>query len=89
MLQSFTASNTHLIFFEPTAAPAPTQLQNQNRLVFIGPEGGFSPEELATFTQHQADGYRLGPLTLRAETMPAAALTLIQQATGWPNFSHR
>ncbi|MEC7969545.1 MAG: 16S rRNA (uracil(1498)-N(3))-methyltransferase, partial [Pseudomonadota bacterium] len=54
---------------------------------FVGPEGGYSPEELAAFARFKATGYRLGKLILRAETMPAAALTLIQQATGWRSAS--
>ncbi len=83
LLPELTESAAHLVFFDPTAVPAPSQLPLQNRVVFIGPEGGFSPEELAAFAHLEATGYRLGALILRAETMPAAALTLIQQATGW------
>jgi 16S rRNA (uracil1498-N3)-methyltransferase len=87
LLPKLTEVEAHLVFFDPTAVAAPTQLARQNRLVFIGPEGGFSSEELTTFTDNGADGYRLGSLTLRAETMPAAALTLVQQATGWPDLA--
>ena len=86
MLSELAASGAHLLFFDPKGDPAPNALPALNRVVFIGPEGGFGPEELNAFTQHNVDGYRLGPLTLRAETMPAAALTLIQHATGWPAY---
>ena len=84
MLTQLSQSESHLIFFDPQANPAPNQLAPQDRVVFIGPEGGFSPEELRAFADYQVEGYRLGTLTLRAETMPAAALTLIHQAAGWP-----
>lgn len=79
--------DTHLMYFDPAAVQAPTQLKPQNRVVFVGPEGGFSQEEVSAFNRYRVQGCRLGRLTLRAETMPAAALTLIQQATGWPNSS--
>jgi len=84
MLAQLSETANHLIFFDPQANPAPTQLAPQDRVIFIGPEGGFSPEELRAFADAKAEGYRLGRLTLRAETMPAAALALIHQATGWP-----
>jgi 16S rRNA (uracil1498-N3)-methyltransferase len=45
--------------------------------LFIGPEGGFSPEEIS---QAQAQGLipvSLGPRTLRAETAALAAVTLV------------
>jgi 16S rRNA (uracil1498-N3)-methyltransferase len=48
----------------------------------VGPEGGFSDEELA-LAQHQ--GFRrcrLGPRVLRAETAPLAALAAIQAVAG-------
>ncbi len=77
--------DTHLMYFDPAATQAPTQLKSQNRVIFVGPEGGFSEAEVSAFNRYQAQGCRLGQLTLRAETMPAAALTLIQQATGWPD----
>ena len=84
MLAQLSETANHIIFFDPQANPAPTQLAPQDRVIFIGPEGGFSPEELRAFADAKAEGYRLGTLTLRAETMPAAALALIHQATGWP-----
>ena len=84
MLAQLSETANHLIFFDPQANPAPTQLAPQDRVIFIGPEGGFSPEEFRAFADAKAEGYRLGTLTLRAETMPAAALALIHQATGWP-----
>lgn len=50
--------------------------------VLIGPEGGFTPEEVA---QAQAAGFRvvsLGPRRLKVATAVLAALTLVQYAWG-------
>ncbi len=48
----------------------------------VGPEGGLSPQELATL--HQADfaGLRLGPRILRTETAGLAALASLQALHG-------
>lgn len=46
-------------------------------LLLVGPEGGFSPDELAAASAHGAETVSLGPLTLRAETAALAALALI------------
>jgi len=54
------------------------QLQEkQPILLLVGPEGGFSPDELADASAHGAERLSLGPLTLRAETAALAALALI------------
>ena len=50
--------------------------------VFIGPEGDFSPEEVAFATQHGVHPVWLGRLTLRSETAAIVALTLLQRAAG-------
>ena len=42
----------------------------------IGPEGGWAPEEMALFTQHQWAHVTLGPRILRAETAAIAALAI-------------
>jgi 16S rRNA (uracil1498-N3)-methyltransferase len=42
----------------------------------IGPEGGWTPEELALFAQHQWQSVTLGPRILRAETATIAALAI-------------
>jgi 16S rRNA (uracil1498-N3)-methyltransferase len=49
--------------------------------IAIGPEGGWSPDELATIEQHASAIASLGPLILRAETAAiVAAGTMIQQS---------
>jgi 16S rRNA (uracil1498-N3)-methyltransferase len=42
----------------------------------IGPEGGWSPEEISLFTQHQWIHVTLGPRILRAETAAIAAIAI-------------
>ncbi len=53
--------------------PAPTQAQ----AVLVGPEGGFSPAEVALLQAHpQVQPLSLGPTILRADTAVVAALTI-------------
>lgn len=52
-------------------------------LVLVGPEGGWSAGELASFAARRAHGVSLGPRTLRAEAAPAVALTLLWATWGW------
>ncbi|MEO6805137.1 MAG: RsmE family RNA methyltransferase [Edaphobacter sp.] len=42
----------------------------------IGPEGGWAPEEISLFTQHQWQPVTLGPRILRAETAAIAAIAI-------------
>ncbi|MEN9579110.1 MAG: hypothetical protein RJA70_2119 [Pseudomonadota bacterium] len=48
--------------------------------LFIGPEGGFSPEEQRRFVQRGAQLVSLGPWVLRTELAATAALTLVVHA---------
>ena len=47
----------------------------------VGPEGGFSDEEL-TYASKKADIITLGPRTLRSETAPIVALSILQSKFG-------
>ncbi len=49
--------------------------------IFIGPEGGFSPEEVALAMDLGAKKTTLGPRILRTETAPIAALSAIMLLT--------
>jgi 16S rRNA (uracil1498-N3)-methyltransferase len=42
----------------------------------IGPEGGWTPEEMSLFTEHQWQPVTLGPRILRAETAAIAAIAI-------------
>ncbi len=46
--------------------------------ILIGPEGGFDPLEVALAHQHGFKSFYLGPLTLRTETAPVVAITMMQ-----------
>ena len=49
---------------------------NRQTALAIGPEGGWTPEEMALFTQHQWQHVTLGPRILRAETAAIAAIAI-------------
>jgi 16S rRNA (uracil1498-N3)-methyltransferase len=48
----------------------------------IGPEGGWTPEEMSLFTQHQWTHVTLGPRILRAETAAIAAIAIASTFLG-------
>lgn len=50
--------------------------------LLIGPEGGFTRAEISRARESGFLPKRLGPRTLRADTVPAAALTLVQYLWG-------
>ena len=50
----------------------------QSVTILIGPEGDFTPEEVALAQTHGARPVFLGPLTLRSETAAIAALAILQ-----------
>jgi len=56
---------------------AKSSLQETDTAIAIGPEGGWTPEEMALFTQHQWQPVTLGPRILRAETAAIAAIAII------------
>jgi 16S rRNA (uracil1498-N3)-methyltransferase len=50
--------------------------QETDTALAIGPEGGWTPEEMSLFTQHQWQPVTLGPRILRAETAAIAAIAI-------------
>ena len=48
----------------------------------IGPEGGWTPEEMSLFTQHNWTPVTLGPRILRAETAAIAAIAIAAARLG-------
>ncbi len=48
----------------------------------VGPEGGFTADEIRELTDAGFRGLRLGPRILRTETAPLAALAILQFAAG-------
>lgn len=72
------------IFFGATSHEAPPLLSLWQKIspikeaiMCIGPEGGFTEDEIAIFHRLQAHGVKLHPNILRTETAAIAALTLL------------
>jgi 16S rRNA (uracil1498-N3)-methyltransferase len=61
------------VLAESTQRPAPS---TQQLALAIGPEGGWTPEEMALFAEHHWTHVTLGPRILRAETAAIAALAI-------------
>jgi 16S rRNA (uracil1498-N3)-methyltransferase len=57
---------------EPSSAPNP----RITHAIAIGPEGGWTPEEISLFTEHNWQPVTLGPRILRAETAAIAAIAI-------------
>ncbi|WP_223789819.1 16S rRNA (uracil(1498)-N(3))-methyltransferase [Marinicella meishanensis] len=73
------------LFLEPNArhhlSQLPSDLQT-TQTVFIGPEGGFSPTELAAFDVAGYWGVQLGPRVLRTETVAPVILGALHSLFG-------
>jgi len=73
------------VYLDPTAKHClhnlPEHLQQQHTL-FIGPEGGFSPEELNAFESHNYFGIQLGQRVLRTETVAPVILSALHTLYG-------
>jgi len=50
--------------------------------LLVGPEGGFSEQEIVLAQHHGFSAHGLGPRILRTETAPVVALSLLQHAYG-------
>ncbi|MCE3046280.1 16S rRNA (uracil(1498)-N(3))-methyltransferase [Legionella sp. 16cNR16C] len=58
------------------------QCKDKEMYLFIGPEGGFSAEELDQLTKNHCAPLSLGPRVLRTETAAIAALSILQAVWG-------
>ena len=89
-LTSIAPHATALLAYEDLAqAPTPSRsiaqaLPTSTATIhlFIGPEGGFTPDEVAHAQQHGVQLVTLGPRILRAETAAIVAATLALAAMG-------
>ena len=83
-LRAAAACERILFCYEGGGEALRTILQEQPKsiAVFIGPEGGFAPEEVAAAEAAGAVRISLGTRILRTETAPLAALSVIMFATG-------
>lgn len=57
-------------------------LQSNSVSLLIGPEGGFSEDEIKYAGNNQVKKFSLGKRTLRAETAPIVAISLIHRISG-------
>ena len=67
---------------EPRPLKQALQTAGGRLFVFVGPEGGFAPEEAALAQSLGAKLLTLGPRILRTETAPLAALAAILYERG-------
>ena len=71
------------IIFEPTAVKTLSSLESKNTIrIIIGPEGGFTDNELATVEESNFSKVKLGPRILRAETAAISAISALQLLWG-------
>jgi 16S rRNA (uracil1498-N3)-methyltransferase len=83
-LQTETSGRRILLSETERAATLISALQTANQdgsdatshAIAVGPEGGWTPEEMAAFTSQQWTPVTLGPRILRAETAAIAALAI-------------
>lgn len=66
----------------PALRPALKDAAGRDVFLFVGPEGGFTEDEVKLAEAEDATLLGLGPRVLRAETASAAALALVQYELG-------
>lgn len=67
------------LMLEPTAVDSFATLKPNTAFeILIGPEGGFSDQEVSFCHQHDCQGVQMGPRILRTETAALAAITALQ-----------
>jgi 16S rRNA (uracil1498-N3)-methyltransferase len=75
-----------LMALEPSASGLPEFDANaspRTALALVGPEGGWSQEEIARAAARGARAVRLGPRRLRADLAPAVLLASLYTSWGW------
>ena len=79
-----TADIPTVTFYEGGGQPLDTLVNTDTHqlAMIIGPEGGFSLDEIERLTHNGAHIATLGKRILRCETAPLVALTLVMQLTG-------
>lgn len=76
-LQKLKIQWDHSVFLEPGSSTSLSEAsEKQIKSIFIGPEGGFSKDEIQFFTEHGALPVRLGHSILRVETAALCALAV-------------
>jgi len=75
---------TRLLVLDPVAENTLSGLtiEDDSISILVGPEGGFTPEELEKLRANGAQAVSLGPRVLRTETAGPAAIAVLQAKTG-------
>lgn len=85
-LQKTLTEVSHGILLNFSGKPLASSLKDipqQNSVsLFVGPEGGFNPEEIDQINSHGIQSCTLGPRVLRMETASISAIALIQATLG-------
>jgi 16S rRNA (uracil1498-N3)-methyltransferase len=87
LFASYSSATTKAILSERTGAASLTAMPlpsdpEQSIVVLIGPEGGWSQEELRLAQEHGYRSLTLGARILRAETAAIAAISVLQSRLG-------
>lgn len=72
-------------FFGSVEATAPSLAKNDEAMIFIGPESGFSAKEIAHFSTLGIVGVKLNGNILRTDTAAIAALSILQNWRDYPS----
>jgi 16S rRNA (uracil1498-N3)-methyltransferase len=81
-----TARDQAVMATEPAVASAavlPPPERPKTALVLVGPEGGWSREEIELALLEGARPRQLGPRTIRAESAPTVLLSALWTEWGW------
>jgi 16S rRNA (uracil1498-N3)-methyltransferase len=70
------------IVLHPYVESSASSHSSESAALLVGPEGGFSEQEVEFAVEKNFNGMVLGPRILRAETAPLAALTALQLQSG-------
>lgn len=65
-----------------SAKPSGRVLEPEKTIIIIGPEGGFTDDEVNLARKEKFETLKLGPLIMRVETAAVAATTLVQHFLG-------
>jgi 16S rRNA (uracil1498-N3)-methyltransferase len=74
--QTLTLTNALTDSIRPAGYESVAQTPSITHAIAIGPEGGWTPEEISLFLQHAWQPVTLGPRILRAETAAIAAIAI-------------
>lgn len=78
------ANENTIVFYEGGGKPLSALISpaTEQASVFIGPEGGIAPDELAALQEGGAHTATLGKRILRCETAPIAAISILMALSG-------